>query len=171
MRIFVIWTITIGLLTSSVWAVSCAEVQDDELPSLYVKLVCNGNKLLEKKAYGRALKLFEKALTLDLEDRANYALYENVIEASCHIKPLKEVRFFIKEYACMLHVDEGGMQCQKEYGFKLGKNSEISDLCYSTMCQTAYIDDYKNPTKIEKVIVKERRKKLAEIKSRCKKGE
>ncbi len=155
------------LFGSALYAVECDEVQDDELPSLYIKIVCSGNTLMQEGAYKKALQRFEKGLSLDLEDRANYELYENAIEASCKAGAFKKAWYYIKEYRCMLNVDSGTLPCKKEYGFKVARNDAITDLCYQTMCQEDFLEDYKSPSKVELESIKQKRTKLKELKAIC----
>ena len=167
MKQLVIFLLLFVYFLGSAFALECEEVQDDELPSLYVKIVCSGNELIKEGAYDEALKRFEKGVKLNLEDRANYELYENLIEASCKAGAYKKAWYYIKEYSCMLRIDSGKLPCKKEYGFKYARNEEVSDLCYETMCQEDFLEDYKSPSKVELESIKQKHTKLKELKAIC----
>ena len=140
-------------LTDDLQSLLCKEF--DEIPGVpenYRRLVCLAEAERDNREFAAALKLYEKALELDLKNAEghpvpNYELYGDVADLKCQLGKEVESRLIKRDLLCMEEVRRGISPCYlEEREGQFARNEKVSEFCFARMCADPFPELYEpNP--------------------------
>jgi hypothetical protein len=124
----------------------------------YNKLTCVGIDLMEEKAYGEAVRYFERALQIPLPEQPNFKLLPRLALAQFHAGDREKAQATLEAAELAVSVFAGVIKCVEGptgfaliYSSGLPVTSSQEGNIASRMCGAAY-DDYYTRTSLESFV-------------------
>jgi hypothetical protein len=167
LRILVILGLILLQLPDGLIPLDCPEYK--LLPKEYAEAECSARKAMHSGRYRDAVRDYEAALSIELFEVPNVALYGELGLARCFAGETERGLELLEDHQCMLAVSAEELPCYtEELPDPEHRNRELTERCFEAMCSEMYLSYYDNPSSETIAHIREEQQKLLRMRETCK---